>query len=180
MDNISRQIPEIIDEALATRVFDRYVADMATHLPVVVFPPQTNAEEVRSSRPIVFLAILVAASMGMAPLDLQHSLNRLLMRSLADCVIRKGEKSVDVIQALLICTLWYRPPRRYEFMNFWQLSHIAAVMAIDIGMGKTATASRTLQMQAKREVSRGSKHVVFADTVEARRTWLGCYFLCSK
>lgn len=177
---IKKHLPEIIDDALATRIFDRYMSDIAIHMPVVVFPPQTRAAEIRASKPIVFLAILNAASVGMAPLDMQDRLDRLLLRSFADCVIRQGEKSTDIVQALLIATLWYRAPKKYEFMNFWQLSHIAAVMAIDIGMGKRATGSKTIEMHAKRELSRGSKHVVFSDTIEARRTWLGCYFLCTK
>ena len=180
MESINKQVEEAVDETTANRIFDRYVEEMTVHMPAVVFPPRTTACDVRSSKPIVFLAILVAASVGMAPLNLQHYLTRLLLRSLADFIIRMGEKSMDLIQALLIATIWYRPPKRYEHMNFYQLSHIAVVMAVDIGLGKRVTASKTLQMQATKNQNRSFKHLLISDSVEARRTWLGCYFMCAK
>jgi len=65
-------------------------------------------------------------------------------------------------------------------MNFYQLSHIAAVMAIDVGMGKRLNSSKNLRMVGGYDKFRRPKYLFNADTVEARRTWLGCYFLCAK
>ena len=155
---------------------------MAIHLPAVMFSSETTAEEVRKETPILFLSILVAASVGMTGLKMQQELAQVLLGAFADRVIRHTEKSIPLIQALLVATIWYRPPTRYDQMNFYQLTHIAAVMAIDIGMGKKLPPSRRKQMREGNELYLASHYRTTADTdsVEARRTWLGCYFLCAK
>lgn len=177
--DIDNQIDKMIDRKLSSEIFDRYVADMANHLPAVVFSPGTSAAEVRTNKPILFLAILVAASVGITDMDMQQALCEILMGAFADRIIRSGEKSLELIQSLMISTIWYRPPKRYEQMNFYQLTHIAAVMAIDVGMGKRSSPSKTWRMNPP-EPARGQKMLFNSDTVEARRTWLGCYFLCAK
>jgi len=178
--DISKRIDEIVDAQSAIRIFDRYVLEMAIHLPVVLFSPGTAAAEIRSTKPILFLSILVAASVGMTDLRIQQELAQIVMGVFADCIIRNGEKSLELVQALQIATIWYRPPKRYEQMNFYQLSHIAAVMAIDVGMGKRLNSSKNLRMVGGYDKFRRPKYLFNADTVEARRTWLGCYFLCAK
>jgi len=152
---------------------------MAYHLPAVVFSPGLPAGEVRTKKPILFLAILVAASVGVTNMEMQQNLCEVLMGAFADRIIRNGEKSLELIQSLMISTIWYRPPKRYEQMNFYQLTHMAAVMAIDVGMGKRTNPSKTWHMKSA-EAGRRQKLMLNSDTVEARRTWLGCYFLCAK
>lgn len=176
---VNSQIDEIIDRKLAARIFDRYVKEMPQHLPVVVFDPGTTAAEVRMTKPILFLAILVAASKGLTPLPTQDELNEILLDIYADSIIRKGAKTLELVQALLISVVWYRPPKRYEQMNFYQLSHIAAVMAIDIGLGKRLKKTWRTMGPAFTD-GRTPRNLILTDTVEVRRTWLGCYFQCSK
>lgn len=176
---VNNQIDEIIDRKLAARIFDRYVKEMAQHLPVVVFDPGTTAADVRQTRPILFLAILVAASKGLTPLPTQDELNQVLLDIYADSIIRNGAKTLELVQALLISVIWYRPPKRYEQMNFYQLSHIAAVMAIDIGLGKRLKKTWRTMGPAFTD-GRTTRNMLLTDTVEVRRTWLGCYFQCSK
>jgi len=176
---IDKQIDGIIDRITASNIFNHYVSDMAVHLPAVVFEPGTTAVDVRAQKPILFLAILVAASVGMTDLRVQHNLSQMTLGVFADAIIRSGKKSLELVQALIVSAIWYRPPKRYEQMNFYQLTHIAAVMAIDIGMGKKLNPSKTWRMQTN-DQARAQKHIQASDTVEARRTWMGCYFLCAK
>jgi len=152
---------------------------MAQHLPVVVFDPGTTAAEVRLTRPILFLAILVSAAKGQTDMELQEQLNHLLLDIFADSIVRNGAKTLELVQALLISTIWYRPPRRYDQMNFYQLSHISAVMAIDIGLGKRMKKTWRTMGPAFSD-GRTPRSMLLTDTVEVRRTWLGCYFQCSK
>ncbi|KAI9724249.1 MAG: hypothetical protein M1828_003673 [Chrysothrix sp. TS-e1954] len=180
---VDESISEVIDQRTASAIFDRYRQDMAIHLPTVVFSDEITAEEVRKETPILFLSILVAASVGMTGLKMQQELAQILLGALADRVIRHTEKSIPLIQAILVATIWYRPPTRYSQMNFYQLTHIAAVMAIDIGMGKKLHPSKKKQMQEN--VNDGSLNAQYrsttdTDSLEARRTWLGCYFLCAN
>ena len=178
--NIGRKIETVIDDRTANQIFDRYVVEMAPHMPAVVFTPQTTAHQIRTTKPILFLSIIVAASVGMMPLEPQEELTDLLMDTLANSVMRLGGKSLELVQALLISVAWYRPPKRYEQMNFYQLTHIAATMAIDVGMGKCTPGPKTGRPPTGSEQSRIPKYLMHPGTLEARRTWLGCYFLSSK
>lgn len=176
---IDKQIDGIVDRVSAANIFNHYVANMAEHLPAVVFEPSVTAADVRAQKPVLFLAILVAASVGMTDVKMQHSLCQLTLGVYADSIVRNGEKSLELVQALMVSAIWYRPPKRYEQMNFYQLTHIAAVMAIELGMGKKLNPSKALRMQSN-DQARAKKHIQASDTVEARRTWLGCYFMCAK
>ncbi|CAD6448032.1 cec9174f-2bc2-40fd-a4de-ef3d17758d1d [Sclerotinia trifoliorum] len=181
----SHEYADVVDRGLvtadvATKMFDCYVERMVHHMPAVVFPAGTTAAEIRKTKPILFLAILSASSGTNYP-SLQKQLTKELMSIYADRIICSGEKTLELIQALLISTLWYWPPEHFEELKFYQLIHIAAVMAIDIGMGKKGKGGRTDKMKSaglwRDHPWRGTPYPD-PETIEARRTWLGCYFLC--
>lgn len=176
---LDSQIDGILSRKMAARVFDRYVTEMAPHLPAIVFDPGATAAEVRSSKPVLFLSILVAASKGLLDLDIQEQLATLQLDNFADGIIRHGAKSLEIVQAMLVATIWYKPPKRYDQMNFYQLTHVAAVMAIDIGLGKRLKKTWRTMGPAFSE-GRTPRSMLLSDTVEVRRTWLGCYFQCAK
>lgn len=169
---------KIIDAPTAYRCFERYVNDMAGSLPFVVFPPGARAEDIRKSKPILFLAIVTAACNVIRP-DLRAGLVVETMRAYADRVVCRGEKSMELVQALLVSTTWYAPPERYEELNFNQLIHMAAVMAIDLGMGKRTKPGYMGAYNYYLE-KRAFARIPDPDNPETRRTWLGCYFMCAN
>ncbi|KAI9796185.1 MAG: hypothetical protein M1833_006436 [Piccolia ochrophora] len=169
----------ILSSELAASFFDRYINDMATHFPAVVFAPGTTAAEIRKTRPILFLAILSVGS-GASRADLQRTLTNELMKVLADRIICTGDKSLELIQALHVATLWYWPPDHMEELKFYQLIHIAAVMALDIGLGKKNRSFKQRNPVAsvwRAEHSLRRNPLPYPESVESRRTWLSCYFL---
>jgi len=162
----------------ASDLFARYTSQMAPHLPGVVFPSTMTAAELRRTKPILFLSVMSAASSEMP--SIQKNLTKELMQVFAEKVIVTGEKSLELIQALQVAVIWYWPPEHFEELKFYQLLHIAAVMAIDLGLGR------------KKQVKGGfRKHIPYSwrddpwkknappdpTTIEARRAWLTCYFL---
>lgn len=168
----------VLDHDTAIQMFDRYVNEMAPQMPTVVFNPGTTAAEIRRTKPVLFLAILSVASGSIRP-ALQPSLVAEATRIYADRVICRGEKSLELIQALLVSTLWYTPPEQYEELKFYQLIHIAAVMGMDIGMGKrTKTGKKAFGLW--KECTWKKPSGPDPDAPETRRTWLGCYFMCAK
>jgi Fungal Zn(2)-Cys(6) binuclear cluster domain len=164
----------IVDAKTAYRIFDRYNTEMQV-LPVVVFVPGTKAEDIRRSKPVLFLSILSAASNTIRP-DLQQTFGSEVMRVLADRIVVRGEKSLEIVQSLQIVTVYYQPPERYEELNFNQLIHIAVVMGIDIGMGKR---SRAGHVAPWREYM-GKTAYPEPNVAETRRAWLGLYFMCAN
>ncbi|KZF22451.1 hypothetical protein L228DRAFT_248144 [Xylona heveae TC161] len=172
-DVIDRRLVGVAD---AEEFFRRYNNIMIPIIPVVVFPPGTTASEIRKSKPILFLAILSVAC-GCSHPDLQRTLSRELMRIFADRVIYSGEKSLELIQALHVATTWYTPPEHFEELKFYQLVHIAAVMALDIGICKKKEHPSRLGLWREHPWKRSG--FPNPESIDARRAWLVCYYLCA-
>ncbi|KAK5109151.1 hypothetical protein LTR62_007513 [Meristemomyces frigidus] len=183
-EEFTARIDSLISPTVASDVFGLYVNKLAPHLPAVVFPPKTTAEQLFKDKPILYVSILSAASFGTLHPDTTRALAREAVGAVADCVVRNGAKSLELIQAMQVMALWYKPPEKAEQTNFYQIIHMAAVMALDIGLGKRFN-------PAKSRRGFGGPNANFApgphktlpqdsDTLEARRAWLGCYYLCAS
>ncbi|KAF4552780.1 Fungal Zn(2)-Cys(6) binuclear cluster domain-containing protein 8 [Elsinoe fawcettii] len=179
---IIKLICDVLDAPTRTRIFERFVNDCLPTLPALAFPADTKAQDVLESKPILFLVIMAAAGWGHLPQDAQSRLAREIMDIFADCVLRHAIKSLELVQAMLVAVMWYRPPERPEQVNFYMIVHMAACMALDIGLGK-----RFSQAKARRgfggpacDLPPGRlTAMVDSDSIEARRTWLACYYLCA-
>ena len=165
-----------IDAKNAYKCFDRYHTEMCQRLPIVVFPQGTSAESVRKSKPMLFHAVVAVASGTIRP-DLQSRMISDATRILAERIVHGGEKSMELVQTIQILTVFYQPPERYEELNFNQLTHMAAVMAMDIGMGKRAKKGMPAILKGFKD---RNKNIPDPNAAETRRCWLGCYYMCSK
>lgn len=183
-EEFATRINSLISPELATTIFERYVNKLAPHLPAVVFPAGTTAEQLFKDKPILYVCVLSAASHGTLSPDLSQQVAKEAVGAIADCVVRNGAKSLELIQAMQVTALWYKPPEKAEQTNFYQIIHMAAVMALDIGLGKRFNPSK-----ARRGFGGPNAHYApgphktlpqDSDTLEARRAWLGCYYLCAR
>ena len=116
---------DVIDQGILTTqavfaAFNYFVSHMIVHFPVVVFPPGTTAAAMRRTKPLLFLAILCAAC-GAFPITIQRQINQEMMAVFADRIIRIGEKSIELIQAVSVAMIWYYPQGRYEELKCYQL-----------------------------------------------------------
>jgi hypothetical protein len=172
---------EMLTMTLANELLARYVTHMFPHLPGVVIPPGTTAADLRASKPLLFLAIMAAASSEIPAL--QRSLTKELMQVLAERIIVRGHKSLELIQALQIATIWYWPPERFDELKFYQLVHMAAVMAIEIGLGRRRTVKGGFRKHIAsvwRDHPMRKSALPDPTTIEARRAWLTCYFMATN
>jgi hypothetical protein len=174
--DIDQKINDILDPDTAERLFDRYVNLVVPRFPAVPFPTGTKASVVRKEKPILFLAILSSTSFGTGVSDqAQKKLEAELRDVFAKALWKHGEKSLELVQALHVATLWYRPPANFEQHMFYQMVHMSAVMAIDIGIGKRMSPWRQKWFGGD-PPPRRIPH--FYDSIEAKRAWVVCYFLC--
>lgn len=167
----------IVHAETASALFKHYTDHMAPHMPIVVFAPGTTPHNVRSRSPVLFLAILSIAS-GQDYPDLQATLTREIMRILADRVFVHGEKSLELVQALQVITIWYWPESNGD-SKYYQFIHMTAVMAIDLGMHRRQP-SLILRKEHILGLPKPKSYLSDPCTTECRRAWLGCYLLCSK
>jgi hypothetical protein len=175
--HISPLIDTIMAPDIAERVFLRYVNEICPHFPAVPFPPGTTAREIREKKPLLYLAVLAGSCHGSAEQlvsqDVQRTLTKVLKDQFADIIWRNGEKSLEIVQALHISVLWYRPPLHFEQHNFYMMVNCAAVMALDLGLGRKATPN--VMKMSSGPLKRYHPN---SSSVEARRTFLVCYYLC--
>lgn len=174
---------DVIDRAIisaeaAADLFIRYKEHMLRHLPAVVFPPSLSVMELRRSKPYLFLAIMAAASAQTH--SLQKVLQRELMELFAEKIVIVGEKNLELIQALHIAVIWYWPPEHFEELKFYQLVHMAAVMALDLGIGKKSGPKRGMSGLSWREQPFRRHPQPDPTSIECRRTWLTCHYLAAN
>ena len=166
---------KILDSGTAAKMFNHYTTKMAPHIPVVVFDPGTSAGEIRRTMPALFLAIL-SVSAGHERPELQPTLFRELTQVYADRIFVRGEKSLELIQALQISSMWYAPEEHKDSRPY-QFVHLAGVMAMSMGLGQTfklQTGSVWTLWKDKRK----SKDVARdAGGTTGNRAWLACYLL---
>ncbi|KAK3383293.1 hypothetical protein B0T24DRAFT_43711 [Lasiosphaeria ovina] len=180
------EVPDIIDQGIITlaeagEFLERYTDRMSPHMPGVVFPAGTTVDDLRAARPVLFLAIMTAAS-NERP-NLQRVLTKQLMQVLADKIVVVGEKRLELVQALQVSVIWYWPPERFEELKFYQLVHMAAVMAMDIGLGRKKQGKAGFRkhiLQSWRDHPFRKLTPPDPTTIEARRAWLTCFFLSAS
>ncbi|KAI9045953.1 putative C6 transcription factor (War1) [Aspergillus affinis] len=181
---VSRSEPsdfvDVIDRGLvsvevASEAFNRFVNQMANSIPMVVFPPGTTMTDVRRSKPLLLHAI-IAAAIGPIQPDLHLPLVNDFYKVIADRIIVRGEKSLEIMQGLLVTCNWYAPPDNFEELKFYQLSHLALTVGIDIGMYRKLGA-RNKHFSLVKDLMQKKTPGQDPDSPEARRAWLGCYFV---
>lgn len=168
----------IVEPEIAAKAFDRYVNELAPQLPMVVFPPETKMGDVRRTKPVLFHAI-IAVSIGSIKPSVHLSLVNDFYRMLAERVVVKGDKSLELVQAILVSCAWYTPPDHFEELKFYQLTHMAVVMAMDIGMNRRTMANRK-HFNLMRDIVGKKPSSLDPDAPETRRAWLGCYFVSTQ
>lgn len=174
-----RMEPDVIDRGLvdveaATAAFDRYVNDMAPLVPFIVFPAGTKMEDIRRAKPILLHAI-IAAAIGPIQPSSQLALTHEFYKVVADRVVVRGEKSLELVQAINVNWIWYLPPDHFEELKFYQVVHMAVVMGMDIGMNRRAIANRK-PFNLIRDLVGKRPSSLDPDSPETRRAWLACYF----
>jgi hypothetical protein len=167
----------LIDIETANLAFDRYVSEMAVEMPMVVFPSNTKMEDVRRDKPSLLIAI-IAVSVGKFKRDAQLPLLTEAYKMIADRAIMKGEKSLELIQAILVVTIWYTPPDNLDELKFYQLIHLAVALAMDFGLNRRAQADLKPLARLREVLIKKPQGPSFdIGGPEARRTWVGCYFM---
>ena len=170
-DVVDRQI---LSSAKATEIFQFYRETMAPHFPIVVFPTHITAGEIRRTKPVLFLAILSVASRHKHP-DIEPILSREITQTYADRVMIKGEKSLELVQAMQVSTIWHVAKSPCDTWSF-QLIHLATTMGMALRIVKSNGVS-VLGMGIR---TRPADQLVETkeETIEKKRALLGCYTLC--
>lgn len=190
----------LLSMATARQLFKTYKEDLFQHYPMVPIPESVSADEMRGTKPTLFLAIIAAASEKESS-DLSALLDREVLQQYATRSLIQSEKSLALVQALLISVVWYHPPGKFGQLKYYEYIHMAANMAMDLGIG-----TRPMHYRSRLgNLSRGREPAAQAmlhpaedasyhdlsvtprsrpsspDTgnTQSRRTFLACYAICA-
>jgi hypothetical protein len=114
------------------------------------------------------MSILSVASAGLCTLDQQRQFAFEARNFMTEIAIFKGEKSLELIQSLLVVSFWYRAPENYARTNQNQLASVALSIAIDLGLDRIPKSKNPDRVDD------------MWNRAESQRAWLGCFLLCSR
>jgi hypothetical protein len=152
----------VIQLNTANILLDHWKQKMAIFLPITNLSATLTAQDMRNSKPMVFLAVLVVASASIKPALLPALLLELNLQ-IAERVLITGEKSIDLVQALLVYTTHFVVPARATRTSYNQYVHSAIAVSLDLGLDKN---------------SRPRQPANEAD--DNKRIWSACYIIASR
>ncbi|KAL2428719.1 hypothetical protein ABEF95_005350 [Exophiala dermatitidis] len=159
----------LLDWDTACGAFSRYQHYMCQFFPFVVFPPNSSADSIRSQQPFLFFTIVTLAMFSTQSSTAADLVN-MLIKDLALRIVHKGERSLEIVQALLLYTTYYAKPKPTRELNFNQIVHMASTMALDIGLGRRSHKTFLTGQANRNEL----------ESLAGRRAWLGCYYLATS
>ncbi|KAL2757762.1 hypothetical protein ACRALDRAFT_1079863 [Sodiomyces alcalophilus JCM 7366] len=141
---------------------------MLPHFPCIVLPPDATVQSLAKSRPFVLLAILSVAS-GAGSLQGHTLYDDEFRKILALKFVAGGERSVELLQGLLIYSAWYPFHLRPKNKQAFQYVRMAAEIAHDLNLVEPPTAFFLTPDSP-----------VTPEQIDGMRTYLSCYYLVSS
>ncbi len=190
---------DILSMATARQLFETYRNDLFPHNPMVVVPASVTADDWRRTKPMLFLAMISAAA-GKDQPELSATLDREVLHTYAQRSLVQSEKSLELVQALLVSAVWYHIPSRYGQLKYYEYIHMAATMAVDLGIGSREVPHQSRHGDNGLNVRGRPPHIhpledasnpdlsmtprsrdpsPHTGDLESRRTFLGCYTMCT-
>ncbi|KAH8682922.1 hypothetical protein BGZ60DRAFT_398964 [Tricladium varicosporioides] len=158
--------------------FVRNFKTKAYKFPFVLVPPDMSLDTLRRERPFFLLSILTYSSQSKA--KLQSQLEHELKESLSKRVIMNGEKTLDLLQGLLIYLAWHHLFYDPDNQQVYQLTQMAVSMTVDLGINKPPRDFLPLSLQSlKGHPFSILPPICTPEELETRRTYLGCCYLAS-
>lgn len=170
-DVIDRGIISLEDANQLVALFNTELSACAG---MILCPPDTTAAHLRHSKPILFLSVIAAAALAVDA-GLAAILNREMVHLYAERFFINGEKSLELIQALLVMTIFYYPPDSPLKLQHCQYTHVASTMALEIGLTSRHRIRSDYKKSGKSNKRGYNEHVA-----EQARAMVGCYHLASR
>lgn len=205
-DRPPEKTPDVVDRGLlsmatARQLFETFKHDLFPHYPTMTIPDNVTADQMRKEKPVLFLA-LIAAAAGKENSDLSAVLDKEILEAYATRSLMHSEKSLELVQSLLISAVWYHPPSKFGQLKYYEYIHMAATMAMDLGIGTRPKHARNRFSSGNRShgreaanfavhsiedtsnpdlsmAPRSRDHSPDTGSMESRRTFLSCYMICS-
>jgi hypothetical protein len=169
-----------IDHDIQRDIFTEFRGVLNTFFPFVLLSPEESIDSLRQQRPNLYRACIYAGCRRYPVW--QRQLAECILRSTGESMLVYGQRSLDLLQSLLVFVSWYQFHGHVnpQLMN---LLHLCMSLVMDLGLGSSSGRAyssnpRTIAGDAERIIHGGPLRGV--KTNEERRAVLGCYFLMSN
>ena len=127
----------MLSEEEARELFKEFVTQCLPQFPIVTL--NESFDSLRQNKPMLLLAAIAAASNAKDG-ELFIRLHRHLIRMVSDRVVVNGERNIELLESIMLLEVWFCPPDDLRKLNFYQWIHMAATMAMQLGIvGETAS-----------------------------------------
>ncbi|KAJ4985896.1 hypothetical protein SVAN01_08585 [Stagonosporopsis vannaccii] len=138
---------------------------MSDYFPFVTLPKDCTCRDLLQQRPMLMFAVLTVASYDSVLLQLTLSRE---FRKVVTVKVMNGEKSLDLLQGLLIFIAWHHHYMDAQAVSIPMLLQICAGIANDLGLDSLSATTRGPILKDDHR------------NKEAKRAYLGCYYLASN
>ncbi|RFU79745.1 alpha beta-hydrolase [Trichoderma arundinaceum] len=166
-------VDQILKNDQANKLMEFYRNALAFHTPFILIPGEKTAQDLYNDSPFLLRAILFSASYDNP--SQQHYLEKDIMKYISDHLILKGERSIDLLQGLLVYITWSGP------FQVALLLQLALATLNDLGLSRASPAREsqdTLLDEIKYPEQCAPKLDPFS--YASCRMILGCFYLSSS
>lgn len=148
--------------------------NMSNYFPFVVVPPGINAAGLRSVKPHLYDNIIMIASYH--DVSRQLKLRSQIIRNTTERIFLHGEKSLDLLQGLLLFVAWYH---HYLGVSpqLTNLIQLATALVFDLGLHKPYGTGNFHDVFIDTMRSFNDKHIKNQKSLEEKRAYLGLFYL---
>ena len=156
-------------------LLDRYRRLMSHGMPFVVLPSNVTAQQLYTEKPVLLHAITVVTYFH--DLTKQQLLVKQLIRNISERILINNEKSIDLLQGILVFVTWYHP-HIFWGQQMTNLLHLAEAMTIDLGISKAPQQCVDFKQAATKAVH-GPSPFGKLPTLEEYRVIVGLFYTTS-
>lgn len=119
----------------ARSIFAVFRKNLLPHFPVLAIPDDSVFDEYIAKKPLLLHAILASGS-SMAEPELYSSLSTTLIQEYSRRIMLSGEKSLELVQAMMVSSSWYYSADHWRNQRFYEYLNIASTLAFDLGLNE--------------------------------------------
>lgn len=137
IDNQLRQLDRLIALPLQRKLHQKYVIEMSSRFDLLPLPNPYDFDTFSLQKPLLLMAVMYAAADGILHFDQREQLGKILLGLIVPFAGSNTMKSLELVQALLITSLWYRLPTYHTKVTPRELIQLAVNVAVNIGIDAT-------------------------------------------
>lgn len=118
-------------------------------MPFVVLQPHATAQQLLTKKPLLLHAIVTITHFHDLPR--QQLMVKQLIRDISERVLINNEKSVDVLQGILVFVAWYHP-HMFWGQQVTNLLHLAMALVVDMGVDRSPQECRDFKATTAKAV----------------------------